>query len=213
MYGYDAPRLRVFLLDDHDIVRRGLHDLLDINRDITVVGDSGSAQQAARTILELRPDVMVLDVQLQDGSGVQVCREVRSSDPSIKGLLLTSYEDEEALISTILAGAEGYVLKLAGSLQIVDAIRRVGAGRPLIDAVDSERVTAQLLGRMKDVDPTMNEHEQTMITHVLGGLTNRQIAERLDVAEESLGTDLAALLDRLTTQSHRHRPPPGARRT
>lgn len=210
MQGYLTPRLRVFLLDDHDIVRRGLHDLLDTKLDITVVGDSGSARQAAQTILELKPDVMVLDVHLQDGSGVQVCREVRSSDPSIKGLLLTSYDEEAALISMILAGAEGYVLKLAESLDITAAIRRVGAGERLVDAVKTERVTAELLATLKDISPALTEHEQQMLTHVLGGLTNGQIAERLGVAEESLGTDLAPLLERLTNRSNWHRPASGA---
>lgn len=206
MPGYTTPSLRVFLLDDHDIVRRGLHDLLDTKLDITVVGDSGSARQAARTILELKPDVMVLDVHLQDGTGVQVCREVRSIDPSIKGLLLTSYDEHEALIATILAGAEGYVLKLAESLDITAAIRRVGSGKQLVDAGKTERVTAELLATVKDVRPALTEHEQQVLAQVLEGLTNGQIAEHLGVPEESLGHDLATLLERLTNRTAWHRP-------
>jgi two-component system response regulator DevR len=211
MEGYVSPSLRVFLLDDHDIVRRGLHDLLDTKRDILVVGDSGSARQAAPRILALKPDVMVLDVQLQDGSGVEVCRAVRSGDPSIKGLLLTSYEDHEALVMAILAGADGYVLKLAGSLDIVDAIRRVGAGRSLISPAQTERVTAQLLARVKAASPALSAYEQQVITHVLEGLTNRQIAERLNVAEESVGADVAALIELLTNRSSRRSPGSGLR--
>jgi two-component system response regulator DevR len=198
MQGYVPQLIRVFLLDDHDIVRRGLHDLLDTKRDITVVGDSGSARQAPRRIVELKPDVMVLDVQLQDGSGVQVCREVRSADPSITGLLLTSYEDEAAAASAILAGAAGYVLKLSASLDIIDAIRRVGTGRSLLDAGTVERVTGRLMERLKYLRPAPTDYEQQVMTHVLEGLTNQQIADRLDVAEEQVGADVGDLIERLS---------------
>lgn len=200
MPGYNPPSLRVYLLDDHDIVRRGLHDLLDTKLDVTVVGDSGSARHAAQSILELKPDVMVLDVHLQDGSGVQVCREVRSSDPSIKGLLLTSYDEKAALISMILAGAAGYVLKLAASLDITAAIRRIGLGEVLVDPVKTERVTAELLADLKNNRPALTEREQQVLTHVLEGRTNAEIAERLGVSEESLGTDLAGLIEILTNR-------------
>jgi two-component system response regulator DevR len=186
----------VFLLDDHDIVRRGLRDLLDTKRDILVVGDSGSARQATHRILELEPDVMVLDVQLQDGSGVQVCREVRSASPSVQGLLLTSFEDDEAALAAILAGAAGYVLKLAGSLDIIDAIRRVGAGRSLLEPATTERVTARLLARRHSPDLTGDQEQ--MLALAVEGLTNRQIAERMAVAEESVTAALADLVGRLT---------------
>jgi two-component system response regulator DevR len=197
MQGYVPQSVRVFLLDDHDIVRRGLHDLLDNKRDITVVGDSGSARQAPRRIVELKPDVMVLDVELQDGSGVQVCREVRSADPSINGLLLTSYEDEAAAASAILAGAAGYVLKLSESLDIIDAIRRVGTGRSLLAAGTVERVTGRLMERLKHLRPAPTDYEQQVMTHVLEGLTNQQIADRLDVAEEQVRADVGDLIERL----------------
>lgn len=197
MPGYVPQVLRVFLLDDHDIVRRGLHDLLDTSGDIRVVGDSGSARQAARRILELKPDVMVLDVQLPDGSGVQVCREVRSADPSIRGLLLTSYEDHEAAAAAVLAGAAGYVVKLARSLDIIDAIRRVGAGRSLLQADETERASARLRARLKEASPAFTDPERQILTYVIEGLTNRQIAERLDLADEPLGADVGSLIERL----------------
>jgi two-component system response regulator DevR len=200
MKGYVPLSLRVFLLDDHDIVRRGLHDLLDTKPDITVVGDGGSARQAPQRILDLKPDVMVLDIQLQDGSGVQVCRQVRSSEPSIKGLLLTSYEDEEALASAILAGAAGYVLKLAGSLDIIDAIRRVGAGQSLIKAGETERMVTMLQARLQRIQPPLSELEQQVVTHVLDGLTNREVAERVNVAEESVGSAVTTLIERLSAR-------------
>jgi two-component system, NarL family, response regulator DevR len=201
MRGYVAPLLRVYLLDDHDIVRRGLHDLLDTKADIQIVGDSGSARDATRRIQDLKPDVMVLDVQLPDGSGVQVCREVRSADPSIRGVLLTSYEDHEAAAAAILAGAAGYVLKLAGSLDIIDAIRRVGAGRSLLQAAETERAMARLRARLKEVSPAFTDQEQQIMTHVIEGLTNRQIAERLGVADALRGDDVAGLIDRLSAST------------
>lgn len=125
--------IRVFLLDDHEVVRRGLADLLQAEGDIEVVGESGSAQEAARRIPALRPDVAILDGRLPDGSGIDVCRDMRAVDSSIKGLILTSYEDDEALFAAIMAGAAGYVLKQIRGTDLVDAMRRVAAGQSLLD--------------------------------------------------------------------------------
>ena len=125
--------IRVFLLDDHEVVRRGLRELLQHEGDIEVVGESGSAEEATRRIPALRPDVAVLDARLPDGNGIDVCRDVRSVDPSIKGLILTSYEDDEALFAAIMAGAAGYVLKQIRGTDLVDAVRRVAAGQSLLD--------------------------------------------------------------------------------
>src|ERR687886_1066999 len=125
--------IRVFLLDDHEVVRRGLADLLQAGGDIEVVGESGSAQEAVRRIPALRPDVAVLDARLPDGNGIDVCRDVRAIDSSIKGLILTSYEDDEALFAAIMAGASGYVLKQIRGTDLVDAVRRVAAGQSLLD--------------------------------------------------------------------------------
>ena len=129
MSDYVSRYVRVFLLDDHDIVRQGLRDLLSAATDIHVVGDSASARHAPQAILELQADVMVLDLQLQDGTGIEVCRAVRSVNPSVNGLLLTSSGDDEALVSAILAGAAGYVVKLTRTGDIVAAIRRVATGK------------------------------------------------------------------------------------
>lgn len=193
-----SRNLRVFLLDDHDIVRRGLHDLLDPKLDITVVGDSGATHGVTERILARHPDVMLLDVQLQDGSGVRVCREVRSADPSIKGLLLTSHEDETALASAILAGADGYILKLSGSLDIVEAIRRVGAGRSLLGPADVDRGRARIRARADALDPGPGETEQQVLDLALEGLTDRQIAERLGADEQAVGKQVMDLVARLT---------------
>src|SRR5688572_16262093 len=137
--------IRVYLLDDHEIVRRGLRELLEREDDIEVVGESGSAQEAQRRIPALRPDVAVLDGRLPDGSGIDVCREIRSQDPTIKALILTSYDDDEALFSAIMAGAAGYVLKEVRGNDLVDGIRRVAAGQSLLDPA----VTAQVLERLR----------------------------------------------------------------
>src|SRR5919206_5396365 len=132
--------IRVYLLDDHEVVRRGLRDLLEAEDDIEVVGESGSAVDATHRIPALRPDVAVLDGRLPDGSGIDVCRDVRSVDPTIKALILTSYDDDEALFAAILAGAAGYVLKQIGSSALIDGVRRVAAGQSLIDPSLTARV-------------------------------------------------------------------------
>src|SRR6476659_9072194 len=137
--------IRVFLLDDHEVVRRGLKDLLEADGDIVVVGESGLALEAARRIPALRPHVAVLDGRLPDGSGIDVCREVRSAHPEIAALILTSYDDDEALFSAIMAGAAGYVLKQIRGNDLVDAVRRVAAGQSLLDPA----VTARVLERIR----------------------------------------------------------------
>src|SRR3954470_12189920 len=136
--------IRVFLLDDHEVVRRGLADLLTAAGDIEVVGESGLAQEAARRIPALRPDVAILDGRLPDGSGIDVCREIRAVDPSIKGLILTSYEDDEALSAAILAGAAGYVLKQIEGSSLVSGVRLVASGHSLIDPAVAARVVEQV---------------------------------------------------------------------
>ena len=136
--------IRVFLLDDHEVVRAGLRELLEHDGDIEVVGESGSALEAAHRIPALRPDVAVLDARLPDGNGIDVCREVRSVDPSIQGLILTSYEDDEALFAAIMAGAAGYVLKQIRGTDLVDAVRRVAAGQSLLDPAVTQRVLERI---------------------------------------------------------------------
>ena len=152
----DAPRatsaddaapspIRVFLLDDHELVRRGIRELLESEGDIVVVGESGSAQEATRRIPALRPDVAILDGRLPDGSGIDVCRDIRSIDPSIKALILTSYDDDDALFAAIMAGASGYILKQVRGNDFVDTVRRVAAGQSTLDPA----MTAQVLERVR----------------------------------------------------------------
>jgi two-component system response regulator DevR len=193
-----VPRyLRVYLLDDHDLVRDGLRDLLVTAPDIDVVGDSGSAKAAARAIPELGVDVMVLDLRLQDGTGIEVCRAVRSVDPSVRGLLLTSSDDDEALVAAVLAGAAGYLVKLTRSSHVASAIRDVGAGRSLIDPGTLDRVSRQLSGGMDEVRPPLTRAERQVLTQVVEGLTDTQIAERMEVPVEAAAEQVSSLVERI----------------
>ena len=203
MQGYVRRQLRVYLVDDHDIVRQGLRDLLSAHRDIWLVGDTHSARKAIELVPRLAVDVMVLDLHLQDGSGIEVCRAARAADPAVEGLLLTSSGDEEALTSAILAGAAGYVVKLARGHDILDAVRRVGAGGTLLDPHLVERASRQLHEDAGRADPPLTAHEATLLTLIVdGGLTDRQIAERTSGPPDQLGRDIRALVSRLTGPPH-----------
>ena len=199
----DAPSadepIRVFLLDDHEVVRRGLKDLLEADGDIVVVGESGLAQEATRRIPALRPHVAVLDGRLPDGSGIDVCREVRSAHPEIAALILTSYDDDEALFSAIMAGAAGYVLKQIRGHDLVEAVRRVAAGQSLLDPA----VTARVLDRLRagpEEDKALaplTDQERRILELIGEGLTNRQIAERMFLAEKTVKNYVSSLLGKL----------------
>jgi len=191
--------IRVFLLDDHEIVRRGLKDLLEADGDIVVVGESGLAEEAKRRIPALRPHVAVLDGRLPDGSGIDVCRDIRSSHPEIAALILTSFDDDEALFSAIMAGAAGYVLKQIRGTDLVDAVRRVAAGQSLLDPA----VTAQVLDRLRQGPPqdtalaALTDQERRILELIGEGLTNRQIAERMFLAEKTVKNYVSSLLSKL----------------
>lgn len=203
----EAPQngdpIRVFLLDDHEIVRRGIRELLESEGDITVVGESGLAQEAARRIPALRPDVAILDGRLPDGSGVDVCRDVRSVDPRIAALILTSYDDDEALFSAIMAGAAGYILKQVRGNDFVDTVRRVAAGQSMLDPA----VTAQVLERLRSgpkVDPRVEQltgQEQRILELIGEGKTNRQIAEEMFLAEKTIKNYVSSMLAKLGLES------------
>ena len=196
----EAGRTRIFLLDDHEIVRHGLRDLFESEDDLVVVGESGSAKEAERIIPALRPHVAVLDARLHDGSGIDVCRSIRSRDPSIRGVILTSYDDDEALFAAIMAGASGYVLKQIRSNDLVDAVRRVAAGQSLLDPA----VTTRVLERLRHADedePTelaqLTEREREILELIAEGLTNRQIGQRLYLAEKTVKNYVSSLLAKL----------------
>jgi len=191
--------IRVFLLDDHEVVRRGVHDLLVAEDDIEVVGESGSAMEAAHRAPALRPDVAILDARLPDGNGIDVCRDIRSVDPSIKGLILTSFEDDEALFAAIMAGASGYVLKQIRGTDLVDAVRRVAAGQSLLDPAVTQRVLERI--RHPHEQPrelrSLTEQERRILDYVAEGLTNREIAGKMFLAEKTIKNYVSSLLAKL----------------
>ena len=191
--------IKVFLLDDHEVVRRGLAELFAAQPDIEVVGESGSALEAARRIPALRPDVAVLDARLPDGSGIDVCREVRSVDPSIKALILTSYDDDEALFSAIMAGAAGYVLKNVRGTDLIDGVRRVAAGQSLLDPSVTSRVLDRLRNGPQQPEElrSLTDQERTILGYIAQGMTNRQIAERMFLAEKTIKNHVSTLLAKL----------------
>jgi two-component system response regulator DevR len=195
----DPDIIRVFLLDDHELVRRGIRELLESEGDIVVVGESGSAQEATRRIPALRPDVAILDGRLPDGSGIDVCRDVRSVDPSIKALILTSYDDDDALFAAIMAGAAGYILKQVRGNDFVDTVRRVAAGQSTLDPA----MTAQVLERVRTGPPKdkdlegLTAQEQRILELIGEGLTNRQIAARMYLAEKTVKNYVSSMLAKL----------------
>ncbi|WP_269204805.1 response regulator [Motilibacter deserti] len=194
--------VRVFLLDDHEIVRRGLRDLLESDPGIVVVGEAGTAAEARAGILAVRPDVAVLDGRLPDGSGVEVARDVRSADPRIRVLILTSYDDDEALFAAITAGASGYLLKQMRGDDLVDAVHRVSAGQSLLDPAVTARVLERLRGGGRpDRLASLTEQERRILGHIAEGMTNRQIAEKLTLAEKTVKNHVSNLLGKLGLES------------
>jgi two-component system response regulator DevR len=194
-----GTRTRVFLLDDHEMVREGLKVMLEASGRVEVVGESDSAQEAARMIPAIRPDVAILDARLPDGSGIEVCRTIRAIDPELKALILTSYDDDEALFAAIMAGAAGYVLKDVKGHDFLDAIERVAAGQSLIDPA----LMARVLDRVRNgpqVAPELaglSEQELKLLALIAEGLTNRQISERMFLAEKTVKNYVSHLLVKL----------------
>ena len=191
--------MRVFLLDDHEIVRRGVRELLEAHDDLEVVGEAGTVQEAVTRIPAVKPDVAVIDMQLPDGNGVEVCREVRSRDESIKCVILTSFADDEALFDSIMAGASGYLLKQIKGTDLVDGIRRVASGQSLLDPI----VTARVLERLRkgpEEDERLSrltDQERKILDLIAEGLTNRQIGERMFLAEKTVKNYVSNLLSKL----------------
>jgi two-component system response regulator DevR len=192
-------KITVYLLDDHEVVREGLRALLEASGDITVVGESGSARDASARIPALRPQVAVLDARLPDGSGIEVCRTVRSVDPSIGALILTSYDDDEALFAAIMAGASGYVLKQIRGGDLVAAVKHIAGGGSMIDPA----LTARVLERIRSGPATapeladLTEQELKLLGHIAEGLTNRQIGERMFLAEKTVKNYVSSILAKL----------------
>jgi two-component system, NarL family, response regulator DevR len=191
--------LRVFLLDDHEVVRAGLRALLESTDDIEVVGEAGTIAEALARIPSTRPDVAILDVRLPDGSGVEVCREIRSRSPEIACVMLTSYADDEALFAAIMAGAAGYVLKQVEGTNLVEDVRRVAAGQSLLDPVLTERVLARLREGPKEDKrlASLTPQERRILDLVADGKTNRQIADEMYLAEKTVKNYVSNVLAKL----------------
>jgi DNA-binding NarL/FixJ family response regulator len=194
--------VRVFLVDDHEVVRRGVHDLLDAEPDIEVVGEAGTADHAVARGPALRPDVAVLDVRLPDGDGISVCRELRSAMPGLACLMLTSFDDDDALLDAIMAGASGYVLKQIKGSDLVTAVRTVASGQSMLDPA----TTARLMNSLRDdsgKDPqeqalaALSPREREILALIGEGLTNRQIGERLYLSEKTVKNNVSRLLSKL----------------
>ena len=193
--------IRVFLVDDHEVVRRGVRELLEAEPDLLVVGEAGGMQEALTRVPAARPDVAVLDVRLPDGDGVRLCRELRDTVPSLACLMLTSFADDEALLDAVLAGASGYVLKDVRGNALVAGIRTVAAGGSLLDS----RAASLVLARLREparVDPlaSLSEQERKVLALIGEGLTNREIATRLFLAEKTVKNYVSNVLAKLGLQ-------------
>ena len=193
-----AMATRVFLLDDHEVVRRGLRELLESEDDLEIVGEAGTAEEAYTRIPATSPDVAVLDVRLPDGDGIEVCREIRSRHPRIACVMLTSVADDDAVYAAIMAGASGYLLKQVRGNELVDGIRRVAAGASLLDPSVTTRVLERLRHRDdKDELATLTDQERNILDLVAEGLTNRQIGERMFLAEKTVKNYVSNILAKL----------------
>ncbi|MFF7335278.1 response regulator [Streptomyces sp. NPDC008150] len=198
--------IRVFLLDDHEVVRRGLSDLLDSEDDISVVGDAANVEQALVRAPAVRPDVAVLDVRLPDGDGITVCRELRDRIPGLAVLMLTSFDDEDALLDAIMAGASGYVLKQIKGSDLVSAVRTVASGQSMLDPATTARLMRSL--RTEPAEPPaeapelagLSPREREILVLIGDGLTNREIGSRLYLSEKTVKNHISRLLAKLGVQ-------------
>jgi two-component system response regulator DevR len=185
---------RVFLVDDHEIVRRGVAELIDSQDDLEVIGEAGTVAHALARIAATIPDVAVLDVRLPDGSGIDLCREIRSAHPSVACLMLTAYDDDEASLSAVLAGAAGYVIKDIRGQNLVESIRQVARGKSLVDKSVSRRLVATIVAPSTGPVAVLTTREREVLELIADGLTNRQIGEILDLAEKTVKNYVSGLL-------------------
>lgn len=212
--------VKVFLVDDHEVVRRGLVDLLGADPELDVVGEAGSVAEAMARVPAARPDVAVLDVRLPDGNGIELCRDLLSRMPDLRCLILTSYTSDEAMLDAILAGASGYVVKDIKGMELARAVKDVGAGRSLLDNRAAAALMAKLRGAAEKQDPLsgLTDQEQTLLGLLSEGLTNKQIADRMFLAEKTVKNYVSRLLAKLgmerrtqaavfATELKRSRPP------
>ena len=191
--------VKVFLVDDHEVVRRGLVDLLSSDAELDVIGEAGSVAQALAQIPALRPDVVVLDVRLPDGNGIELCRDLLSKMPDLRCLMLTSFTSDEAMLDAILAGASGYVVKDIKGMELAKAIKDVGGGRSLLDNRAAAALMAKLRGAAERSDPLsgLTDQERVLLNLLGEGLTNKDIAARMFLAEKTVKNYVSRLLAKL----------------
>ncbi len=194
----DVAKIRVFLLDDHELVRRGLRDYLSEERDFEIVGEAGSVREALAEIPRAAPDVAVVDVRLPDGSGIELCREVRSSMPNVRCLILTSFADEEAFTQAVVAGASAWVLKETKTAQLVEAIRHVAGGGSMLDSAMTPKIFDGLRSeKARRAVDRLSPQERQILELIVEGLSNREIAQRLFLAEQTVKNYVSRLLAKL----------------
>jgi DNA-binding NarL/FixJ family response regulator len=197
----DGPPLRVMLVDDHEIVRDGIRSMLRATDDVVVTAEAGSVREAIDEADRARPDVIVMDVRLTDGSGIEATREIRAKHPDTKVLMLTSFADDEALFASIMAGASGYVLKQVKSGDLLHAIRAVGAGDSLLDP----SVTTAVLDRLRKGKQLMTDEklarlspqEERILQQIADGKTNKEIGDDLSLAEKTVKNYVSSILSKL----------------
>lgn len=196
-----AKKLKVMLVDDHEVVRQGLRALIEAEEDIQVVAEADGGRSAVTMAKSYKPDVIVMDVRMPDGSGVEACRDIRSEDPDAQIIMLTSFSDDEALFNSIMAGAAGFVLKQIRGRDLVDAIRKVGAGQSLLDAEVTKRVLERLRkSKFEDRDPRiarLSPQEERILDMIGEGLTNREIAERINLSDKTVKNYVSTILQKL----------------
>jgi two-component system, NarL family, response regulator DevR len=192
--------IRIMLVDDHEVVRKGLRALLEANEDLEVVAEAGTADEAVLRARSYKPDVVVMDVRLPDRSGVLACRDIRAEHPDMAVLMLTSFSDDQALFDSIMAGAAGYVLKQIRGTELVDGIRRVGAGESLLDPAVTARVLERVRNPQGDQDPRLarlTPTEARILEMIAEGLTNREIGDRIHLAEKTVKNYVSTILTKL----------------
>ncbi|WP_020663431.1 response regulator [Amycolatopsis benzoatilytica] len=192
--------IQVLLVDDHELVRRGLRDLLSDETDLEVVAEAGSVEEALAVAMHVEPDVAVVDVRLGDGDGITLCRELRSKPNPPACLMLTAFDDEEAMVGAIMAGASGYLLKQVRGQDVVNAVREVAAGHSLLDPVSTARVLDKLRHPPTDELSTLTDRERDVLELIGQGLSNREIAERLFLAEKTVKNYVTSVLAKLGMQ-------------
>lgn len=197
-----SRRIKVFLVDDHELVRRGLTDLLSSVLDVQIVGEASTAADALRRIPTVDPDVVLLDARLPDGNGIDVCRDIRAAYPTIRCLILTSYDDDEALFAAVMAGASGYLLKEIGGTSLIDAIRQIAQGKSLLDPAITHKLMDRIRQTEREEDRTaaLTQREREILELIADGFTNRQIGETLFLAEKTVKNYVSTLLNKLGMQ-------------